>query len=53
VIVALGPPTSGPIETAAAVVSPQIPSAVPRSRPWNFCAISASEVPNIIAAPNP
>ena len=47
------PPTSGPIETAAAVVAPQMPSAVPRSRPWNSCAISASEVPNIIAAPLP
>jgi hypothetical protein len=30
-----------------------MPSAVPRSRPWNSCAISASDVPNIIAAPNP
>jgi hypothetical protein len=47
------PPTSGPIETAAAVVAPQMPRADPRSRPWNSCAISASEVPNIIAAPTP
>jgi hypothetical protein len=30
-----------------------MPSAVPRSRPWNSCAISASEVPNIIAPPTP
>jgi hypothetical protein len=30
-----------------------MPSAVPRARPWNSCAISASEVPNIIAAPTP
>jgi hypothetical protein len=35
------------------VVAPQMPSAVPRSRPWNSCAISASDVPNIIAAPIP
>ena len=47
------PPTSGPVETATAVVAPQMPSAVPRSRPWNSCAISASEVPNIIAPPIP
>ena len=35
------------------MVAPQIPSAVPRSRPWNSCAINASEVPNIIAPPTP
>ena len=29
------PPKSGPIATAAPVVAPQMPNAVPRSRPWN------------------
>ena len=28
------PPTSGPTATAAPVVAPHRPSAVPRSRPW-------------------
>ena len=28
------PPTSGPMATAAPIVAPQIPNAVPRSRPW-------------------
>ena len=28
------PPASGPIATAAPVVAPQSPNAVPRSRPW-------------------
>ena len=28
------PPTSGPIATAAPVVAPHSPIAVPRSRPW-------------------
>jgi hypothetical protein len=30
-----------------------MPSAIPRSGPWNSCAMSASEVPNIIAPPMP
>src|SRR5438445_620901 len=47
------PPTSGPIATAAPVVAPQIPNAVPRSRPRNSCEISASEVANMIAPPIP
>ena len=28
------PPASGPTPTAAPVVAPQSPNAVPRSRPW-------------------
>ena len=47
------PPTSGPTATAAPVVAPQIPNAVPRSRPWKVAASSASEVANIAAPPTP
>ena len=47
------PPASGPIATAAPIVAPQIPNAVPRSLPWNSCEISASAVANIIAPPIP
>ena len=47
------PPTSGPIATAPPIVAPQTPNAMPRSLPWNACAISASEVANIIAPPMP
>ena len=47
------PPTSGPIATAAPTVAPQIPNAVPRSRPWNSCESSASDVENMIAPPIP
>ena len=39
--------------TAAPIVAPQIPTAVPRSRPWKAEASSASEVANIAAAPTP
>ena len=35
------------------MVAPQAPNAVPRSRPWNSCASSASEVENMIAPPMP
>ena len=47
------PPTSGPIATAAPTVAPQIPKAVPRSRPWNSCEMIASETANIPAPPMP
>ena len=47
------PPTSGPIATAAPVVAPQIPNAVPRSRPWKAFASSASETANMIPPPTP
>ena len=47
------PPTSGPMATAAPIVAPQIPTAVPRSRPWKAEASSASEVANIAAPPTP
>ena len=47
------PPASGPIATAAPITAPQIPNAVPRSRPWNSCDSSASAVANIIAPPIP
>ena len=47
------PPTSGPIATAAPMVAPQMPNAVPRSRPWKAAASSASEVANITAPPTP
>src|SRR3954468_7183905 len=47
------PPTSGPMATAAPVVAPHTPNAVPRSRPWNVAASSASDVANIAAAPTP
>src|SRR3954471_15045565 len=47
------PPTSGPTATAAPVVAPHTPNAVPRSRPWNVAARSASDVANIAAAPTP
>jgi hypothetical protein len=47
------PPMSGPVATDTPAVAPQIPSAVPRSGPWNSCAISASEVANIAAPPMP
>ena len=47
------PPTSGPIATASPIVAPQIPNAVPRSRPWNSCERIASETENIAAPPTP
>ena len=47
------PPTSGPIATATPTVAPQIPNAVPRSRPWNSCEMIASETANIPAPPIP
>jgi hypothetical protein len=47
------PPISGPTATEAPAVAPQIPSAVPRSRPRNSWAISASDVANIAAPPTP
>ena len=47
------PPTSGPIATAAPIVEPQIPKAVPRSLPWNSCERIASETANMIAPPMP
>ena len=47
------PPASGPIATAAPIVAPQIPNAVPRSLPWNSCERSASAVANMIAPPIP
>ena len=47
------PPTSGPTATAPPIVAPQAAIAVPRSGPWNSCAISASEVANIAAPPMP
>ena len=46
------PPTSGPTATAKPVVAPQMPKAVPRSCGANSCAISASEVANIMAPPS-
>jgi hypothetical protein len=30
-----------------------MPNAVPRSRPWKACAMSASEVANMMAPPTP
>src|SRR6202453_6706 len=47
------PPSTGPTATAAPVTAPNTPNAVPRSLPWKACAISASEVANIIAPPVP
>ncbi len=47
------PPASGTTATAAPVVAPQIPKAVPRSLPWNSCEISANEVANMIEPPIP
>jgi hypothetical protein len=47
------PPSTGPTATAAPVTAPQTARAVPRSRPWNACASSASEVANMIAPPIP
>ena len=47
------PPASGPTATAAPIVAPQRPNAVPRSRPWNSCDRSASAVANISAPPRP
>ena len=47
------PPSTGPTATAAPVTAPNTPKAVPRSLPWNACAISASAVANIIAPPMP
>ena len=47
------PPMSGPIATAAPVVAPQMPNAVPRCGPWKLAASSASEVANIAAPPTP
>src|SRR5215212_6716737 len=47
------PPSSGPTATDAPTVAPQMPNAVPRSRPWNASAISASDWANMIAPPMP
>src|SRR3954447_4998109 len=47
------PPTSGPMATAAPMVAPQMPNAVPRSGPLNALAMSDSEVANIAAPPTP
>ena len=47
------PPTSGPTATAAPVVAPHSPSAVPRSGPWKATARSASAVANMSAPPTP
>ena len=49
----ISPPISGPIATEPPTVAPQIPIALARSRPSNSCAISASAVANIAAAPAP
>ena len=49
----IAPPTSGPIATAPPIVAPQTPNAVPRSRPWNSWASSASEQANMAAPPTP
>ena len=47
------PPRTGPSATLMPVTAPQTPKAVPRSRPWNVWARSASEVANMIAPPTP
>ena len=47
------PPTSGPIATAAPIVAPQMPNAVPRSLPWNSWESRARAVANIIDPPSP
>ena len=47
------PPISGPTATAAPIVPPKIPNAVPRSRGGNAPAIRASEHANMHAAPVP
>src|SRR3954451_7950741 len=47
------PPSSGPTATEAPTVAPQMPNAVPRSRPWNASAMSASDWANMIAPPIP
>ena len=47
------PPANGPIATAAPVVAPQMPNAVPRSLPRYVLASSASEQANIRPAPTP
>jgi hypothetical protein len=47
------PPSTGPIATAIPVTAPKTPNATPRSAPRNACAISASEVENMIAPPMP
>ena len=49
----ISPPSTGPTATATPVVAPKIPSAMPRSLPWNAWASSASEVANMIAPPTP
>jgi hypothetical protein len=49
-LVQVGPGTG---DAAAPIVAPQIPNAVPRSRPWNSWANSASAVANMIAPPIP
>ena len=49
----ISPPSSGPIATEPPTVAPQIPIAFARSRPSNSCAISASAVANMAAAPAP
>ncbi len=47
------PPSSGPMATARPVTAPQTPNAVPRSRPRNASASSASDTENMIAPPIP
>ena len=51
--VVIAPPSTGPTATATPVIAPKTPNAMPRSRPWNACASSASEVANMIAPPMP
>ncbi|MEA2424315.1 MAG: hypothetical protein QOH13_725 [Thermoleophilaceae bacterium] len=49
----MAPPTSGPTATDPPIVAPQMPNAVPRSRPLNALASKASDVANIIEPPTP
>src|SRR5579875_2275152 len=47
------PPRTGPRAPANVTTAPQMPNAMPRSRPWKVCASSASEVAKIVAPPIP
>jgi hypothetical protein len=51
--VVITPPSTGPSAVETPVMAPQTPNATPRSRPWNVCPISASDVANMIAPPIP
>ena len=51
--VVITPPRTGPTATATPVTAPHTANAVPRSRPWNAWASSASDVANMIAPPIP